>query len=122
MLSYLENKSDNSKKENSEKDLKKFREAIFKMQNQIISEKSERYNYEFSKDLELTATEKVNGNLDHVTERTENEENKEIKGKGMEKFAGFSGTSGNSEKAVNKYKQKLQALLGKKSLREISVK
>ncbi len=122
MLSYLENKSDNSKKENSEKDLKIFREAIFKMQNQIISEKSERYNYEFSKDLELTATEKVNGNLEHVTERTEISENEEIKGKGMEKFPGFSGTSGNSEKAVNKYKQKLQALLGKKSLREISVK
>lgn len=117
MLSYLEKNSENSKKENSEKELKKFREAIIKMQNQIISEKSERYTYEFSKDLELTATEKVNGNLEHVTERTENEE---IKGKGMEKFPGFS--SGNSEKAVNKYKQKLQTLLGKKSLREITVK
>ena len=116
MLSYLEKNSEESKKENSEKDLKKFREAIFKMQNQIISEKSERYTYEFSKDLELTATEKVNGNLEHVTERTENQEIEEIKGKGMEKFPGFS--SGNSEKAVNKYKQKLQTLLGKKSLRK----
>jgi len=122
MLSYLDKKSEELKKENSEKDLKKFREAIFKMQNQIISEKSERYNYEFSKDLELTATEKVNGIFEHVKETGEVSEIREIKGKGIEKFTGTPGTNGNTGNAVNKYKQKLQALLGKKSLREVSVK
>jgi hypothetical protein len=116
MLYYLEKNLEESKKNSSGKDLKKFRELVSNMQNQIISKKYERYSFDFIKNHELTATKKESENGKNVLESGVNSEN-EVNGGG--EIKSFPANSG---KVVNKYKEKLQALLGKKSLRTVSVK
>lgn len=114
MISYLENKINNveTMSDSRQKELLKFNQVANEMQNSIIRRKSEQYDFDFVKEEKLTATEKKSEKFTDVAKKSETEEI--VKEKKMLPL-----NSGSL--AVNKYKLKLQSLLGNKTLRPTSV-
>ena len=112
MNSYLEKQIKNVENVSDfrQEELRKFKQIANEMQNSIIRKKSEQYDYDFAKDQKLTATEKERENF-----TAKNSEAEEI----VKEKKIITLNSGSL--AVNKYKRKLQSLLGNKTLRPTSV-
>ncbi len=100
MFYYIEKKEEISSADSKNIELIKLNEALKVMQLRIVAHKSDKYNFDFSDEKEkLTATKYQIENAS-VTIGSQNEEEKRIQ------------TCGGT--VVNKYKQKLQSMLGKK--------
>jgi hypothetical protein len=113
MLFYLEKKDKKFevKINSKEEELLKLKQAVNNMQNKILRQKSDRYNFDFEKDQELTATKKESiTNIEPENKKV----NEEISLKQKKVFPTGSG------KALNIFKERLQSMLGKKSTHNVS--
>ena len=115
MTSYLENErrnveaiSDSKNKENL-----KLIEVVKEMQNIILQKKSKQYDFDFTNGEKLTATRKESENFTEVDVKTSKSDESMKERKVL--------PLNYSNVAVNKYKLKLQSLLGNKTLRPSSV-
>jgi hypothetical protein len=115
MISYLENErrniepiSDSKKKENF-----KLNEVVKEMQNIILQKKSKQYDFDFTNGEKLTAIKKESENFTEVLVKTlESDESMKERKVLQLNYCSVG---------VNKYKLKLQSLLGNKTLRPSSV-
>ena len=114
MISYLESErrnvdvSDSKKNENL-----RLKEVIKEMQKIILQKKSKQYDFDFTKDEKLTTTQKESENFSEIVVETAkiDESTKEMKALPINYCS----------VGVNKYKLKLQSLLGNKTLRPSSI-
>jgi hypothetical protein len=112
MLSHFEKKNEQITISSKDEELIKFKEVIKEMQKRIVAKKSEKYNFDFEE-----------GSLTTIKQRQSeiflDEEKKESGVKTVVETKIINAPGGG---IVNKYKEKLQSMLGKKIPRPLPVK